>query len=604
MTPVRPKSEREGFALVVVLLVLLAVGAISAASAIIGSNTFAIRSYDQRLSVLKAAADAGLEEGRARVNQDPTLYPDTGFVALETNASVLDAAGNPIPGVRRSIYVGPTGSVTGQYGVYGSVVSVAENDAGDRIVRRREMMQQSFARFAYFTNIEGDIVFGSGDQVQGPVHSNDRIRIHSSRATFLGPVTTASTIVDAHYGEFRQGYKEGVARIELPQTTDLNRLQSLAMEGGAYFVSPTPQPFDSSHATLRIEFVTRMLDGVPEGFFKVYQARNSNDAWWVVAGLPPDYDSRCQPGNQRCGMRRSPNCGDYHTVGGSTEPRFVSLLEHTLPGWNGHNWNSAANAAVCYLGGDDRINNGVFVAEDSRGFWVRNPRPVHPRIAATGWPDAEYLFPLGRQFNPDFKGVIFVEGRVAVSGVLRGRITLAARTDIIIADDLRYATDPGAEDRDCTSDNPRYDILGLFAGNDVRMANNTLNAQHVPDPPGQNYRSFNTITDETVHAVILALNEFKAANHAAAPTTGERCGTTQSGRGCLFLTGGIIQRRRGPVGLTSGEGYIKRYSYDQCAAFNPPPYFPTTGHFDRGHYFEVDPAGFDVHEYFRRLTSY
>jgi hypothetical protein len=34
---------------------------------------------------------------------------------------------------------------------------------------------------------------------------------------------------------------------------------------------------------------------------------------------------------------------------------------------------------------------------------------------------------------------------------------------------------------------------------------------------------------------------------------------------------------------------------------NPPPYFPTTGHFARGRQFEVDPVGFNVASYYAAL---
>ncbi len=59
----------------------------------------------------------------------------------------------------------------------------------------------------------------------------------------------------------------------------------------------------------------------------------------------------------------------------------------------------------------------------------------------------------------------------------------------------------------------------------------------------------------------------------------------------------------GTIRNPGGTGYLKRYSYDQCVQTSPPPFFPTTGHFARGHYFEVDPNGFDVAEYFRLLTA-
>ena len=66
------------------------------------------------------------------------------------------------------------------------------------------------------------------------------------------------------------------------------------------------------------------------------------------------------------------------------------------------------------------------------------------------------------------------------------------------------------------------------------------------------------------------------------------------GRGCLRLSGGLIQRSRGAVGLADGTGYMKRYSYNTCGLTDPPPYFPTTGYFSRNRFYEINPIGFDV----------
>ena len=71
----------------------------------------------------------------------------------------------------------------GQYGVFGSIVSIAQDPQGNRVIRRGEVFQESFSKYAYFTTIEGSIVFANGDQIQGPVHSNDNITINSSGAT-------------------------------------------------------------------------------------------------------------------------------------------------------------------------------------------------------------------------------------------------------------------------------------------------------------------------------------------------------------------------------------------------------------------------------------
>ena len=104
--------------------------------------------------------------------------------------------------------------------------------------------------------------------------------------------------------------------------------------------------------------------------------------------------------------------------------------------------------------------------------------------------------------------------------------------------------------------------------------------------------------DEIVHAVVLTLNVFRVQNHNTGPTNREACSTTNWGRGCLQLTGGIIQRQRGPVGTTAGTGNLKRYDYNACAYSDPPPYFPTTGHFARNRVYELNPVGFNVAAWF------
>lgn len=55
--------------------------------------------------------------------------------------------------------------------------------------------------------------------------------------------------------------------------------------------------------------------------------------------------------------------------------------------------------------------------------------------------------------------------------------------------------------------------------------------------------------------------------------------------GTLKVLGGIIQKARGAVGTLTGNvigtGYTKDYWYDARMADNPPPFFPTTGGYDK-----------------------
>ncbi len=589
MNIVNRLREERGVALIVVLFVALLIGALSAGATLMTSSASLVQRYSDQMSVLNAAADAGLEEVRSQINGNKVLFPDSGFATLENGSDVYDADGSQIPGVKRWLYVGPSGVTTGQYGVFGSIVSVVEDKTGNRVVRRTEVAQESFAKYAYFTDVEpANISFGNGDQIQGPVHSNDYLKIYSSGASFLGTVTTAKTVNGKQYGRFARGYEEFVSRIELPETADLTKLQSQAALGGTAFTGDGTG--GEGEASLRLEFYPLDIDGDGqfngnnEGFIRVYRSPNTQ---WVVAHTP---------NGDNGGLQQSGNCGHEH-ADGSFYPANASVHN---PGTVGDQWQDAVTSGQprCYLGGSDILFN-TFRADDGLGKWIPWPGAKAPEViaavVAAGSPAdlANYLFPINRQFNPTFKGVIFVEGKVAISGVLRGRVTVAATDDIIIADDITYVTNPGA--------GVCNDILGIFSGADVVVSDNTINSPTRPAPNAQ-HRSYDDTPSEFIHGVVLALGIFTVDNYTGGSNHDEPCEATVWGRGCLYLTGGVIQHTRGAVGLSSRYGYLKRYSYDQCAYTNPPPYFPTTGHFEKGRYFEIDPVGFDVNAYWRLLT--
>jgi hypothetical protein len=192
--------------------------------------------------------------------------------------------------------------------------------------------------------------------------------------------------------------------------------------------------------------------------------------------------------------------------------------------------------------------------------------------------------------------VIHAVGTVAISGVVRGSVTLYATSEIVFVDDLRYANDPSL--------GRCRDMLGMIAGRDAVVIDNALNTPQIIRIGSSDVRgSLDDSRDVFIHGVIMALNKsFTVEHYSSAPTSGASCGGTSVGRGCLYVTGGIIQEARGPVGQTNGSGFIKRYSYDRCALNNPPPYFPTTGRFIDNRYYEIDPVSFTVAGLFRRLT--
>lgn len=600
--------DARGFALLLVLLLAMVVGVLALSAITLHGNASLINLHAERQAEMEAVALAGTELGRALVNRSPALYPQSGFALLPAaDLSLQDAQGRPITGYTRRVYAGPTGVATGQFGVFGSVVSVVEDVNGNRSIFRREMVQESFAKFAYFTNHETlpngtPIYFAPGDQLFGPVHSNDVIQIMNVTGgpVFHGPVTTHRTITNANRAQFRQGNEQRVGRIDLPDVAELSTLRLHAQEGGTAFTSSTAG--GPGEATMRIEFVTIPVNGENEGFFKVYRSTSANAAGaaWVVG-------SRASP------VTATPNCGHRHRISGVDY--FYTAAQHNgaaVPPFgvaltDGNPTQVLRHQTVhqrprCYLGGSDSLSvNLQFQPNDARGAWIpwsgtwASPMPT----AISSRDDRDYLIPLGRTYNPNFKGVIHVTGKVAISGVLRGRVTLATTGDIVIPDDVRYSTDPAAAS--CT------DILGLFAGGNIVVSDNAINApMNLSTTSTADYRSFDDTQEEVIHAVLLTLGSFSVANYNLGAHNTERCEGMNVGRGCLYVTGGIIQDRRGAVGQSASggaTGYLKRYSYDQCAATNPPPYYPTTGYFTRGRVFEVNPADFDIAELFARITA-
>ncbi|HUG39923.1 MAG TPA: hypothetical protein VMM12_05540 [Longimicrobiales bacterium] len=574
------RADREGIALLVVVLLTMVVAAIAAGAALIGANSFLINQYDQRLSLLESVADGGLELGRARLNANPGLFPaDSGYVVLESDAPVYDASGAVITGVSRSLYAGPLGGGAGEYGSFGAVVAVSRDGDGARTVRRLDLVQSSFAAYSYFTDLEpSTISFGSGDQLYGPVHSNSNIKIRSTGATFHGPVTTAGVFEGAEYATFVGDTASGVRPILMPTSGQFTRLRTRATPG---YMAFTPSAGGTAgQSTMRIEFIARDVDGdaALEGFIRVYE---SSKPEWVTANIWPGYATYDQA------FRETRNCGHYEDNG-----RFNVTATDTA----GHTASQVLNDPEpgrprCFLGGDDRLWNGTFTPADSWGQYTAFPGSIHPSL--TGQPDSAYLFPLDRDLNPGFRGVIHVDGKVVVSGTVRGRVTLSATGNIIIGDDIVYATDPGA--------GTCQDVLGLFSGTQIVIADNTINAPRIA-PGTSTYRTYDATRDEFIHATLLALDQITVENPGSGSTTAEPCGTTTWGRGCLNVTGGLIQATRGQVATSSGHGYVKRYGYDTCTLQSPPPYFPTTGHFWRTRYYEVDPTGFDVAAYFRALN--
>jgi hypothetical protein len=605
--------------MIMTLLFVVVLGALAVSALYLAMNTTLSGRLWERGQDLQYAAQAGLQMGKSYLNGDPTAMPADSFAELAFNGgAMLDADGNPVRNLSVRVFVGPSGNPTGQFGLFGSVVAEARDTRGGRVVRRLEVARESFAKFAYWSNRENNmgtpIWFVSGDELQGPVWSNDTLRILLGGAPgprFRDNVGTASIILNPTSGTFDKGYAINQRPIVLPTATNLNYLQAYATAGNLDFTPPTIG--DETTVRTRIEFVTVDVNGngsdrdPEDGFLRIYEAAPGQEAWLRAAPAA-----------------EATNCGAWYIMGGRW--RFVTIAKHGDPGWfagyaptdagsvNDYNTYGTDRQRIlsswrsrCYLGGDPLLASAdaptpvpgewnTFTDSTARGRWRRWPGAIDPRIA--GRPDAAFLFPLSRALNTTVKGVINVNGTVGVSGKLSGRITLRSTHTIVILDDVTYATNSQATGL-CV------DILGMVSGADVVVSDNMLNnqVQHGPDPLNPADRKMQDDTkDLFIQSVVMATGtSFRVENFGLGPRNNNVCAGRDTGRGCLYLLGGLIQDRRGAVGTTAGTGFLKQYTYDKCALRRPPPYFPTTGRYTDNRYAEIDPVRFNVRQLFEAL---
>ena len=167
--------------------------------------------------------------------------------------------------------------------------------------------------------------------------------------------------------------------------------------------------------------------------------------------------------------------------------------------------------------------------------------------------------------------MIYAGGTIGISGVVGGDVTLYTPNTLVILDDVRYANDPAK--------GLCIDILGTISGQNTYVADNSINTPQVINTGSPTvYRSLDDTPDLNLDAVIMALGtSFTVENYNSGPTNALTCGTSTDGHGCLYLTGGLIQNNRGPVGLTSGRRLRQAIQLRPVRGGQSAPVFPDDG---------------------------
>lgn len=574
-------------------------------------------------------------------------------------------------------------ATAGQYGSnFASGLSVIRDQRGAVAARRLLMTQESWSKFAVaINNWSASSAYGCGESINGPFHSNHALKLQSGcnpKILFAGPASVVGTISNESSGNFSAGLKKNAPPIEWPTAAKVALMKQFAADadavGGDYdLTSPlsTTTAARRNEPHLRIEFLTIDANGNgviewDEGYMRVFRAKSNQDSLrsyvsgrrWPVAPTGTTYNNDPNTVSRNCGGQvrmngvtrwlTARNIYDsvYATGTGTTTARHTRAREGVR--WVLSRGNTGGAGTVnaggtahppldagytptnvrCYLGGDPMLyqaTTGTDITPDSirtdttshaMGWWLKRRTGPHPSVASR--PDAAYLIPLGK--NPNYKGVIFVTGDVAISGTLRGRTSIFATGSIILADDLKYSNAPGTR---CDAEG---DIFGAIATQDVVIADNNLQTPFRVN--GTLYGGYDDLAgNQEYHMFFMSVNgNFYTSGLAQLSTPGPTppyrlTGTMNSSAsaevcaggpaGCIRITGGLAMGKvdhytYNQAGTSNAYGFAEKHTYDPCGAVNPPPYFPTTGRFIENRYYEIDPVWLNakgIDDYFAELRA-
>lgn len=270
-----------------------------------------------------------------------------------------------------------------------------------------------------------------------------------------------------------------------------------------------------------------------------------------------------------------------------------------------------ASPDLARWGGEDT----TFTAVVRSGSWRAYPGgAIGAFSGATKRQLAEqpYLWPLHRALNPNFQGVIYVNGDIYMSGVVRGRATVFAQNNVKFIDDVTYTSPPGTLSNICTN------LLGILTGDHAALSDNAINRpKYINGTVSGTARFLDDNQDFFLHGVTMsgvynANGGFYTELYNQGANAGRTCTslagfTANTSGGCISQAGGVIQRKIYATFSSGGPtGFAENRVKDPCLDFDSPPFFPLTGRYKDNEFYEIDPQQFlqlGVANFYRRLQG-
>jgi len=341
----RARGE-QGAALVMVLLALMAMLILSLAAVEYGVGSETVSRRDQDWNASLSAAEAGLDDFVFRLNENANYFaynagnpPPDGNLAFSEYVTV--AGGNTTAQYR---YSTDTSTLTTD----GTIKITSTGKVGDtKRTVKATIRRRSFIDYLYFTDFETldpalytgspytpaqaqvqcakyyyagrnsnctDITFVSADAINGPLHSNDAIRICGS-AHFNGDTSTSWS--GSNGKRWRDGCPTSnpvfvnagdpkyVSPLTMPPSNSALRAETATGKGGCLYTGPTRIKFNSGGTmTVKSPFSKNTLNGCPtngtgtlptNGVVYVQNVPSSSSDPNYTSGCPYSVNGRAHP---------------------------------------------------------------------------------------------------------------------------------------------------------------------------------------------------------------------------------------------------------------------------------------------------------------------
>jgi hypothetical protein len=394
-----------------------------------------------------------------------------------------------------------------------------------------------------------DISFGSADVINGPLHSNDAIRV-SGNPTFNGETSTSWT---GSSGQLWWG----------------SGSPTFANAGDPFYADPLTMP--PSNTTIKNETLTTAAGGCL--FTGPTAIRLNADGTMDV--ISPFTRVTTGTSGQNCTATYSPNNNLYYTEASSNGYRVTNM---TIP----------ANGVIY-------VQNVPSSPTTDPNYTAPGCPMTRPRIGdgavnvthPLGFPQQYDLTPVSTGTTATGYGCR--NGDVFLMGTLDGRLTIAAENNIVVYGDTTY-------------ENASEDILGLIANNYVeiyhpaRNDGSSTNCDGTVTNGGCSLRrptATSTATPSLFSSTSGGAGTATMATQTSGSSTAFRNAVLKAAiltvqhsfrvqwyqygddntLGTLNVTGAITQKYRGIVTLLGLTGYAKNYVYDTRLKYDAPPKF-------------------------------